>query len=337
MGEQFSLSTIHDELKELGLDKSISSKYGDIYGELNVAAEYCGYRSVPGPIWGTWQHGVSIPADNSHPEYIVGADGRSRFNKQRRQLLARLDQKAALESEGYTDVHDIGLPFIYLSRPEASREPNSLLVMPDHTFVDQGNEQSVQGYLAYLERKRQFFNNITICLHGDDFYSGPLRESFENSGFPVIRGAEVGDVSSLARLGYLFSRFETVTGNGASSAFVYAPVFGARVAIAGPRLEKKWMEEMGLPFYRNYPQGLALNLAKNDRWKAYYPFLFCEPELATDCHEWALGVAGGDSKLSPFALDTVLGWRDILSRWERTGRYFAWRLMTTFSKSSASI
>lgn len=328
IGEEVSLSTIHDELKERGLDKPIASKYGDVYGELMVAAKYCGYKSVPAPIGGTWQHGAHIPEDNIHPELVVGADGASRFRKNHRQIVARDDQKLFLESHGYKSVQAIGLPILYVPRPDVSRLPDSLLVMPVHSTLDKTDLKSIQKYVDYLESKKTYFKEIVVCLYGDDFKSAGFRELFEDRGFPVIRGSEAGDVSSLSRMAFLFSRFETVTGNGAGSQFVYAPVFGARVSISGPELEGHSLGNLNIPFFINFPEAIDIFRKNplNRRWKQSYPFIFREPENAAIHFSWALQIAGNQSKLPPEELQRALGWVPLVSSFTRKVRYSAWQV-----------
>lgn len=334
IGEEVSLSTIHDELKERGLDKPIASKYGDVYGELMAAANYCGYKSVPAPIWGTWQHGAHIPEDNIHPELVVGADGASRFRKNHRQIVARDDQKLFLESHGYKSVQAIGLPILYVPRPDVSRVPDSLLVMPVHSTLDKTDLKSIQKYVDYLESKKTYFKEIVVCLYGDDFKSAGFRELFEDRGFPVIRGSEAGDVSSLSRMAFLFSRFETVTGNGAGSQFVYAPIFGAKVAISGPQIKARPIESLNLPFYQNFPEGLAIRRDDplENSWKRHYSFLFCEPNKAANSSAWALAISGEEARLSAGDLERALGWAPFMVRFTRLLIYKSWELKNFLKK-----
>ena len=334
IGEGFSLSTIHDELKERGLDKPIASKYGDVYGELMVAANYCGYKSVPAPIWGTWQHGAHIPEDNIHPELVVGADGASRFRKNHRQLVARNDQRLFLESHGYKSVQAIGLPILYVPRPDVSRVPDSLLVMPGHSTLDKTDLKSIQKYVDYLESKKTYFKEIVVCLYGDDFKSAGFRELFEDRGFPVIRGSEAGDISSLSRMAFLFSRFETVTGNGVGSQFVYAPIFGARVSISGPEITRQSLEDLRLPFFVNFPEGLKFRNRDplDAKWGRFYPFLFCEPDDAADCSAWALTISGEGSTLSEGELERALGWAPFMVRFTRRVIYKGWEFKNFLKK-----
>ena len=68
-----------------------------------------------------------------------------------------------------------------------------------------------------------------------------------------------------------------------------------------------------------------------DRWRNHHPFLFGEPEQANYCREWALGIAGIDSKLAPSDLELALGWRPALPMFARKAGYFAWLLKSKLS------
>lgn len=279
------------------------------YGDTAVAAKYIGLPAAPGPIVGEWQHGVVVAERNCHADWIVGGDGLSHLRRSKRYFVARVDQQAALERFGYSDVHAIGLPFAYVNSPACQRVPSSLLAMPAHGLPEIGS-RVVEAYADHVATQRRYFRDVVVCLHIADFRDDIVRRQFEQRDIAIIAGADPEDATAYERLAELFARFDVVTTNEFGSHIPYAAWCGARVSVAGPRpaFERQTLEK--LPFYRNNPVLLDKQeeIVREGVLERSYPFLYTEPCRAAFCRDWAAHQIGVRNRRSPRHLRSLLGW-----------------------------
>jgi hypothetical protein len=215
----------------------------------------------------------------------------------------------ALSTFGYGDVHAIGLPFAYVSLPNVTRIPGTLLALPAHGLPEAGS-RIFEGYADYVATQRQNFQDAVVCLHRTDFRQPNVRMLFAERGLPVVCGADPDDSDGYDRMAWLFSIFDVVTGNEFGSHVAYAALTGARVAIAGPQPTFDRSYYHNLPFYRNCPAVLDLTeeLVESRILERSYPFLYVAPAQAQPCKAWAADQIGLENLRTPEELRQLFGW-----------------------------
>ncbi len=282
------------------------------YGSLHVISQYLSIDNPPADIRGEWQHGHIEPGRNIDPDSVIGGDGVSRFKKNSRYYVAREDQKNYLNSQGYDDVHDIGLPLIYVPQPAVSRVKNSLLVMPFHSIggMKMEREKLEDEYLAYIDSVRGDFSEVICCLHRNDYDQGGWNTKFAERGLETVVGGDPNDGNTYFRLAYLFSRFEYVTGNSWGSHLAYAAYYGAKSSIAGPSPKVHREAYENLTYFKNKPRLLDLLLSSvmEEKRKVAYPFLWCDPWKAEQQIDWAKSQLGESSRLTREKIRQLFDW-----------------------------
>jgi len=285
------------------------------YGDQKVAATYCGFRTVPFPIDGEWQHGWIAPERNIHPEFVIGSDGRSYQRRKRHTFyVARDDQVSYLRSQGYKKVHAIGLPILYVQSPQVKRIPGSLLVMPAHSLPETKEEWDADEYAHYIKSIAPRFSLIFICVHKSCIEKNNWVSAFRDMGIQIIEGADERDQNSYFRLATLFSKFEFVTTNTFGSQIAYASYFGCKVSVAGPHLKWEKKDFENLIFYKNCPELLdILEQWNNENAMAKaYPQFCCNPWDAKRNVGWAVWQLGLQCKKEPEELKILFGWNHVI-------------------------
>jgi len=283
-----------------------NSEYGDAW----IVAKYCGFSEVPQPFSGEWQHGWMMPERNIHPEFVIGNDGLSRNRKSKKYLVAREDQVQYLRSEGYSNVTAIGLPIIYATKPKLDRIPRSLLVMPVHSLSDTEEQWNDEEYASHIESISDNFDEIVLCLHSSCLKKGNWINAFKKRNVKVVPGADPNDCNSYLRMAHLFNRFEYVTSNEMGSHIAYAAYMGAKTSIAGPGPRFQKSDYARTEFYTNAPELLDVldKWYKEGFFKEHFSFLYCEPQNAVTCVEWAQFQLGEIHRKNPKELMEILGW-----------------------------
>lgn len=285
--------------------------HGGAYGDQKVAAQYCGLQSVPYPIKGEWQHGWIAPERNIHPEFVIGSDGRSYQRRKRYTFyVARQDQVSYLRSQGYKEVHAIGLPILYVQAPQVKRIPGSLLVMPAHSLPETKEEWDADEYARYIKSIAPRFSLVFICVHKSCIEKSNWVSAFRDMGIQIIEGADERDQNSYFRLASLFSKFEFVTTNTFGSQIAYASYFGCKVSVAGPHLKWEKKDFENLIFYKNCPALLdILEQWNNENVMAKaYPQFCCNPWDAQRNVDWASWQLGMQCQKKPEDLKMLFGW-----------------------------
>jgi len=291
---------------------------GSSYGDREILSEYCGLRRTPEHFFGEWQHGWIWPEYNCHPEMIVGSDGLSRQRRHLRYYVARVDQTAALRSFGYSDVHAIGLPPVYMRRPKLQRIKGSLLVMPSHSLPERDERWSGEEYFRYLSPLTGRVSRVGICLSGPCIAKGYWKE-LSPLASEVYAGAGEQDKNSLHRLAVLFSTYEYVTTNDFGSHVPYASYFGAKVSVAGPRVQWDKINATASTFYRNCPECVEImrRVKTVEVFESYAQFCV-EPLAAKEAIDWARWHLGEDNRREPKDILDLVRWR-----WTSAARYRA--------------
>lgn len=278
---------------------------GDYYGALQVAAEYCGLRTVPARYPGSWQHGTWPPWQKIQPEVIV-------YNapKSDRCFVARQDEVAFLEAGGYRKVRAIGLPIIYTKPSGLQRIPKSLLIMPTHSLASDVLVPSTEQYVREIASIKNRFGLVAACVSTHCIAKGLWTSQFIDEGIQVIRGAGIDDLNALKRMRALFDTFEYVTTDSYGSHVYYASYFGAKVSIWGtptPVLRENVLSDGA---WTPFPEAVDDLFTEETERKAevYLGPLRVDPWIGTqnlDATNWMVGY---DNKLSPDEMRSAFGW-----------------------------
>jgi len=279
------------------------------YGDTSVIARYVGLPKAPRRLNGEWQHGVVVRERNKNADWIIGSDGLSHQRPHQRYYVARDDQVLALKAFGFTDVHAIGLPFAYVTLPLCDRVQNTLLAMPAHGLPESGS-RICSDYADFVAEQRKHFSDVVVCLHRTDHDCKKMRDTYEERGLFVVRGADPDDADAYDCLASLFSYFDVVTGNEFGSHVAYAAMTGAKVSVAGPQTPFDRSYYLKLPYYRNCPAvlDLAEEFVVSCVLERNYPFLYADPKCAQPCIDWAADQIGVGNRRSPEELRHLCGW-----------------------------
>jgi hypothetical protein len=300
-------------IDSLSLPGKITDRFNAAYGDNFIAARYCGFKDIPKPVDGEWQHGWIDPSRNIHPEFVIGSDGKSSTRKYKTYFVARNDQVEYLTAHGFKNVHAIGLPVIYTNEPVVERKKGSLLVLPVHSLSDTEEQWNDEEYASYIDSVSGKFNEIVLCLHKSCIDKENWIKAFSKRNIKVVIGADPDDCNTYNRLALLFSRFEYVTTNDIGSHIAYAAYFGAKPSIAGPRPRFERKDYERTVFYGNAPDVLDIvdNWYRTNHYKSKYPFLYLHPDQAESQQKWASFQLGGNEKKPPAELKAILGWRPV--------------------------
>ena len=293
------------------LPENKKSRFNAAYGDAYIASLYCGFKSVPKPMDGEWQHGWIIPERNLHPEFAIGSDGLSTTRKNKTYFVARMDQQNYLNAHGFKHVFAIGLPIIYVDKPKVQRVKNSLLVMPVHSLSDTQENWDDEEYAAYIESKAHHFSEIVLCLHKSCIDKGNWIAAFKKRNIEIVLGADPDDCNTYSRLAFLFSRFEFVTSNDFGSHIAYAAYFEAKPSISGPPPKFKRKDYEKTVFYGNASTVLDMvdNWHKEGFYEKTFPFLYTSPQQANYLKDWAAFQLGLSEKKSPEEFRKLVGWK----------------------------
>ncbi len=282
---------------------SASSKYGAGW----EAAKYCGLdqQQFSNEKF-IWKHGW-------RPDYVATADPvytaqKSLDDTATTIYVARQLEADFLHESGYHNARAIGMPICYADRPNVSRRPNSLLVMPVHSLDTTAHVWPFMQYADTIAALKSEFDEIVVCLHPSCIKHGYWIDEFKSHGIGWLSGADTHDLNSLSRVRHLCSQFEFVTTNGLNSSIAYAAADGAKVSVYGPYCKIDTRDVEHVPFYSQNP-GLAekiLPLLAEQPVRAHLPQFFCHPREAQQCIEWGRQQLGEDCKPSAQELRQLL-------------------------------
>jgi len=215
-----------------------------------------------------------------------------------------------LKAAGYRDVRAIGSPIIYTQPSGFQRIPNSLLVMPTHTFPSDVYMPSPERYVHEIASIKNRFDLVAACVSAYCIAKGVWISQFAEEGIHVIRGAGIADANSLKRLRALFDSFEYVTTDSYGSHVFYALYFGAKVSIWGtatPVLRENVLRDGG---WNAYPKAIDQLLSEETKCKAevYLGPLRVDPWIGVQNVDVSKLILGHDNKLSPGEMRTAFGW-----------------------------
>jgi len=287
---------------------AVLDRYNYAYGDNYVAAAYCGFQTTPFHADGEWQHGVILSEANCEPNMVIGSDGLSHTRLNKRYFVARSDQEVYLRGCGFTNVHVVGLPVIYVSAPQVKRQRGTLLVMPTHSLPELPSIGGEERYVSFISNYKRFFHKIVVCLHRTCFDKTEWRSRFESQNIQVLRGADPDDKYSYFKLAELFSKVDFMTTNGFGSHVPYAAYFGCKVSICGPEQAYDGAQFSNVPLYKNNPPLLKLREKVANEIRQNYRFLYVDPENGSEQSIWAAEVLGSNNRKVPSELRKLFGW-----------------------------
>lgn len=199
----------------------------DRYGFSHVLAARCGLPAPPRS-FANWVHGwIWDEAPNAESLHCAQMPRDV-------PVVVRNDvERRALREEGFRHVTVGGLPFAYVPRQHASRNPHALLAIPPHSAEVERLTCRQQDYMDYLESIRDRFDGVYISIFHLD-WEGPMHRAALARGLRVVPGARPDDANSLARTRALFDAFDQVTTNTIGSHLPYALHAGCRFSFCGP-------------------------------------------------------------------------------------------------------
>ena len=305
----------HDRMLRMNEFTQVKRDYSirnHAYGDRKILSLYAGLKKTPRYTQGEIPHSWIIKERNIIPDFVIGSDGLGYTRPEKLLFVSRKDQETFLRGEGFTDVHAIGHPIIYLKDVgNYSRIKDSLLVMPAHSLRETTEDwrELDKAYFKFLSEHISNFSYIALCLHPEDIKK--KNWTMVSQLIPQrIEGADEKDANSYERMAVLFSMFEYVTTNRLGSHVAYASYFGSKVSVCGP-WEFKKEEYLTMDFYRNSPSILDIE----ERWykssslQRWYPQFFCSPIDAVSNIEWAKSELGFECRKSQRELIDLFGWR----------------------------
>ena len=280
----------------------------DSYGALDVASKFLNIKKPRKKFKNFWQHGCQPPwwDECSFHSYGVKKHEVENF------FVARKDQEVLLKKEGYQNVYSIGLPFNYVETNIPIRIKNSLLVMPHHSLesVKLENEDKTTDYVNYINRFRDFFDLIVVCLHRGDIENGYWIYEFEKIGIKSIIGGDANDMNSLQRMKKIFLSFEFMTTPFWGSQIGYALYSGNKVSICGPKLKlnkKDLLLQNGGIF--NEQMFSNINSSEtNEKMKKFLENFYTEPHKGKAGIKLGAFLIGYDNILSKSELMKLFNW-----------------------------
>jgi FkbM family methyltransferase len=291
------------------------------YGAADLAARHCGLSLTPPFLRGRWQHGWAMPQRQFHPRALFGESVGSQPGE--RLWVARKDEEDYLRSQGLR-ARAVGLPVVYVPRPDVKRRPGTLLVMPIHSVGYTTHRWPMEEYADQVEAIRKDFDEVLVCVHPSCWEHGYWVPQFQRRGFTLIRGAHGEDRNGLRRVAALLSAVEFVTTNGMGSHLAYGAYFGAKVSVYGIYAEEKPEDLRNAPFYQENPHlmGPILKAQSEAALRRAYLWLFCHPREAVVRTTWGEEQVGHANKPSPATLRRLFGW-SLLQRAGRAARHCA--------------
>jgi len=280
------------------------------YGGLQELAGYARlFKWLPVRFKATWQHGVfSEYRYCRHPKLLLyGASHAS----DRLILVATEHQADCLNAIGFTNVHPVGLPFLYAQPTHLpERRLGSVLAMPAHSLDGSPfeNEEMINAYATWLFRKyNDSVDTLFACIHMSCIRNNQWWPAMLGNGLRVVGGADHGDGNSYQRMWKLFARFDTVTTNRVGSHFYYALAAGCKVVIEGPDVEFSKDQIMkDITYQRMVQSGMSLDLsAEGEREVERLKSDFGVPRQSPEIGNLSLGAG---CKRSPSEIRNLLQW-----------------------------
>ncbi len=256
-----------------------------------------------------WEHGWKY-GEVSTAEHIGGY---SKKKSKSLHLVSNQAHEAILRAEGFSNVHAVGLPYLYGDEPNLVRRKGSLLVCPGHTstYSDQDWSKLAEEYAKRISEIKEGFSDVLVCLSANCIEREQWVHEFEDKGIPWVMGAWIYDRNALSRMRCLFSQFEFVTTNCVGSHIVYSSYEGGKTSIWG------WQDLYSREEWRNDPSYKDKEdlLDEDLKWgtqswmREHYEQLFHEaPQDAIVLKDWAAQQLGQNFKKPAEEVADLFGW-----------------------------
>jgi hypothetical protein len=302
-----SLSQIVSQLPPVDYIEKLNGE-ANYYGASSEIARQVGSfeQCAPGA---RWEHGWKYGAVST-AEHIGG------YHKKKSKslhLVSNPKHKAIMRAEGFSNVHAVGLPYLYADKPNLMRHKRSLLVCPGHTstYSDQDWSKLAEEYAERIFEIKEDFSDVLVCLSANCIEREQWIHEFEAKGIPWIMGAWIYDRNALRRMRCLFSQFEFVTTNCVGSHIVYSSYEGCKTSIWG------WQDLYNREEWGNEPsyKGKEGLLNEDLKWgtqswmREHYGQLFYDdPKDATLLNDWAADQLGEAYKRPAEEVANLFGW-----------------------------
>ncbi|WPJ97328.1 hypothetical protein SH580_06355 [Coraliomargarita algicola] len=302
-----SLSEVVSHLPPVDVIEKLKGE-ANYYGASSEVARQLGSveQSASGARWEHgWKHGAVSTA-----EHIGGYQLKKRKSLH---LVSTQKHEAILRSEGFSNVHAVGLPYLYADQPKLKRRKGSLLVCPGHTstYSDQDWSKNAEEYAERIVEIKEGFSDVLVCLSANCIEREQWVHEFEAKGIPWVMGAWIYDRNALRRMRCLFSQFEFVTTNCVGSHIVYSSYEGCKISIWGWQDLYRPEDFINEPIYKDKEDFLADSLSWGTQaWmRAHYGQLFHEsPQDAVVLKDWAAQQLGEAYKKPVEELADLFGW-----------------------------
>lgn len=284
-----------------------------MYGEYEILRRYCqiNKKSIM-TVGNTYQHGWHGKDKNLHPEIVIGTNGRESNNKNRLQLVYRIDQEIYLKANGFKNVCAIGCPLVYLPKIDPiKRIKKSALIVPMHTEPGSIDRIDEDKFCEDIGRLTSQFENICFLLHKNCVESGLWIKTLEKYKFRYVFGAGHYDETSYFRLAEIFSKYEWIISNYLGSHVPFSAFFGAKVCLIPCYHEIKNDNYKNTPFYLGLDDNVKNvyeSMCKKSYVENFYPFLFNNCISDFDFQGWANDELGLKCKKTKKEIKKILGW-----------------------------
>lgn len=277
----------------------------DYYGISHLIAEKIGL-SKPPRSFAYWMHGWPIDPNVTYPRELVSGGTRHDVV-----LVATQEQEAILRNFGYTQVTAAGMPFIYAeSNPDTKRQPDSLLVMPNHSSKFSKLSVDQESYIREIAALKKDFSSVVVSLHGSCVERNSWVPTLERYNISWIVGASTNDKNALRRMHTIFKSFEYVTTNIIGSHILYASYLGCKVFFYGQFSKTRKIDYLREPYYKKNPEILDKRMlfARKENYEKLFPWLFVHPSQAVCNQPWAANLIGEVNKREAPEIAMLLGW-----------------------------
>ncbi|AXA33397.1 hypothetical protein [Francisella adeliensis] len=178
-----------------------------------------------------------------------------------------------------------------------SKDINSIAVGLPFAYVNNFDETT---YIKEIQKIKNDFNLIVVCIHQDCVDKGFWINSFEKIGVPFIIGSKGEDANGLLRVNRILKHFEYMTTNTMGSHVLYASYAGCKVSVYGTYQSINKADYRDDPFYKNNRDLLDHNVEqyKYEIISNKFSFLFTSPKNAKKNLLWAKKEIGEKNMVS---------------------------------------
>jgi hypothetical protein len=276
----------------------------DFYGISHLIAQQS-HRSKCPRSFAYWMHGWNPIEHITHPrELAIGGDVNTTI------LVATDHQATILRNFGFKEAVAVGLPFIYADFVQTERQPNSLLVMPNHSTDYTEYEVDQRKYISQIVELKPFFSKIVFSIHGSCVDKNYWIPELKRHNIPWIIGASTNDRNALIRMNSIFKTFEYITTNSIGSHIAYAAYSGCKISIYGDYVSLNARDYRNDPWYQRHPDILhkRIEFYKNENVKQLFSNLFVNPMQSTTHRDWGTQIIGARFRKPIQTITTLLGW-----------------------------